>query len=1201
MRQDLHLFIGDKEVEFNGDPKILFNFKLTDLNNPTIVKNSWTKTVNINSTPANDDIFNHFWNLERTQNGVDFNAMIKTPFELYIGNTLVQNGYAKLDNVKMSNHTIQYQISLYGGLGDFFYNLSYNQGQVGDEKKTLASLQYTTDDNTTEPELSYVINKDTVKEAWDAITGMGNVIPDDKWKVINFAPVYNGIPDNFDADKVLINNRGANGGVFLRSSGNYGPIYNGSKNVSGYSLGELTEELTCDETFDYRSYLQRPVVSVNRVLKACFRPENNGGYQVKLDSHFFHWQNPYWTDGWMTLPMLRDLEVEGGETTEITGATITDTSKNRKNISFGSQTLSELDNVRLRINVGLNASEITGSVSTLYTYHYYHSNANTLNTDYVRTYTYNGGAVFMLIGRDSNGIICAKSKAYCLSSDRDSVYGHPIWDNFHVDGYPDPDEIEFIRGKWVKMSGVWRFCNMNGDRVDIEFTFPGSAPISTLEILTQTNAASKTVYKVWGNYESNDSPDISFVDMWNTMTVNDTGLKTKSQVMQDMRICHFTYNITDFYAMATDYEALFSNSYIPKDKLLGSDRYTPASFLIDYCKMFGLYFFRNPSEVADDPVSCPKGVIHIMDRDTFYTDEYIDIQDRIDRSRTMTITPTLAGSKWYAFDQEPVDSDAGSNYKKTYGYNYGRQVVNTGYNFDNNTTDLYGGSVFRSGVMVREKDKYFAMPVNNVPVYAYNGMKYSLFNPTADGLDSTELEVNKKIWNKTDINTLGLKGYDVMPRLQCHTDKNEASDGDGVLLFYRGYVQTPNDYWLTDDILEMQTVNGGNACWLMPNAGLDAGGNAIGIKTNILPHFTRDLINFGLQEGNIVNSWNFGHPQVTFSPNTYTTDGDSIYDKCWKSYIKDLYDVDGRKLNCYVNLQGIPNNEWLRKWYWFDNGIWRLNEIKEWNAADESTTQCEFIKVQDVDDYKLNKITTAGNEMIVLNSSTVPHSGGTITGQVILQSGGQWFSSDSSGVITGTDLEGHSYYSVGALRPYTGHGETTNITIVFPASTAMTPITWNICIEDDFDNWICTTVVQEGDTTPFMDFTSESEENVVSPAAHTHVLHFDYQNVNANTISASSNSTDWCQIASVDTQGKSITLTVAANTMDYMRTALITLSGTGTDGNPVSTNTHFYQNGVGMDVYPSEIDIDYFSTSGGAISIITSTDWTATINDSNGE
>ena len=158
----------------------------------------------------------------------------------------------------------------------------------------------------------------------------------------------------------------------------------------------------------------------------------------------------------------------------------------------------------------------------------------------------------------------------------------------------------------------------------------------------------------------------------------------------------------------------------------------------------------------------------------------------------MTITPTLAGSKWYLFDQDPVESDAGIAYKRTYGYNYGRQLVNTNYNFDNNTTNLLDNSVFKSGIMVREKDKYFAMPYRDAPIYAWNGMKYSLFAPGENGWDDVEIEIPTiKLSNSVDINSLGLRGYDCMTKLQCHSDDNSGTDGAGVLPGAEGFAQIP--------------------------------------------------------------------------------------------------------------------------------------------------------------------------------------------------------------------------------------------------------------------------------------------------------------------------------------------------------------------------------------------------------------------------
>ena len=70
-----------------------------------------------------------------------------------------------------------------------------------------------------------------------------------------------------------------------------------------------------------------------------------------------------------------------------------------------------------------------------------------------------------------------------------------------------------------------------------------------------------------------------------------------------------------------------------------------------------------------------------------------------------------------------------------------------------------------------------------------------------------------------------------------------------------------------------------------------------------------------------------------------------------KTYLEDLYDVNTRILTAYVHLEGKPNPEWLRRFYWFDNTIWRLNKIIDWNISSNDKTRCEFIKVEDRNNY----------------------------------------------------------------------------------------------------------------------------------------------------------------------------------------------------------------------------------------------------------
>lgn len=41
----------------------------------------------------------------------------------------------------------------------------------------------------------------------------------------------------------------------------------------------------------------------------------------------------------------------------------------------------------------------------------------------------------------------------------------------------------------------------------------------------------------------------------------------------------------------------------------------------------------------------------------------------------------------------------------------------------------------------------------------------------------------------------------------------------------------------------------------------------------------------------------------------------------------------------------------LRKFYWFDNSIWILNKIDSFDINSNNTVRCEFIKVQDMNNY----------------------------------------------------------------------------------------------------------------------------------------------------------------------------------------------------------------------------------------------------------
>lgn len=1214
MNNDIRLFINGEEIEFSQDPKILLNYKETELHNPTIVRNSFTKQIQVEGTNRNNDIFGHIWELTRVQDG-NFNPIKKADFQLFVNGELSQKGYCKLDKVTRTNNTTQYSLTLYGGLGQFFYNLTYDQDDAGNTKKTLASLKYTiVGDMGVEPDLDFTIDKDNVYEAWGMIAGFGTV-SNDRWRVINFIPALNGIPGDFDAAKVLINNYQLNSGGgsgFVNGKTvdgvTYRPVLNGALNQNGYSLGEMPHDLQEWQTRDLRCYNQRPVVSMYRIIQACCDPQNNGGYQVKLDSHFYHYNNPYYFDSWVTMPMLKDLEgTGGGEIYDIHGATIsTSTTQTYGSymfpVNFDTQTLGSINNVNMDISIRFVPDSST-QVRYLYPYHNYTSKGTTLaGSTYVKQYESNQGVIVQLFALGAAGDVVGQSKAYLLSGQKNwnAKDKDPMWEWYYgnkVNEYGVEPDYEYLEGYFKQVLGNYVWCDKNGNEQKINVKFSAPNDFATLMVKIAKPYSYRVKYLFTGS-ERMKAESYSVTSMYTSRSYSTTGRHTLAEARSQDRVTgKYAFVVDKFEGVGTDYEGLFSGTKITKERLL-TTKNTPCDYLLSYCKMFGQYFYYDSTEAADDPEMYPAGVVHIMDRDTFYTDEVVDLSKLIDWDKKLEITPAVADTKWYKFDTEHVESELETGYKQQFGQDYGAQLVNTSYNFNSDTTNLYDGNVFKSGIMALEKDKYYKKTPAGLPVFQYNGLKYNLYSRTSSTEEFQSTEIEYPVATTMYMQTINpdYEYYDAFPKLQLHGENNEAIDGDNVLVFFKGSTQVNVDYWLTDDTPEMATLNDGQPCWLLTKSEKDAAGREIAKKINIFPFFTRDLVWAG-NYGNIVHSWNFGHPQLIYSPDTYTTEGDSIYDVCWKNYIRDLYSVDTRKLSCYVKAQldGRPWPYWLRRYYWFENSIWRLNEIKDLNMGAYDTTKMEFIKVQDMNNYKLEKIEYQGTNQIVLDQTTLACTGGTITGKIILQGAGGWAAAD---IIPGHDGEGNNYYlsTDDVMRPRNGHGAAvTNFSISVPANTADTPINWEVAFEDDLDAWHRAYFTQETCNTASTLTLTPAASTGYSPASSI-TLTLNAVRITGLTITSNA---EWATITRNENE---ITVTYTKNNTTTARTAVITARGTGVEGEMTATAT-LRQNGLGqVTVSPTTLEFDWIIDGVGSVAsknvnITTNDEWTSFIND----
>lgn len=955
-------------MEFSTPPEILFNYSETELTNPTIVKNSYSKTITIEGTPQNNKIFGHIYNLERLQgyngtiNGVGFNPLVKTDFTLYYNGSVYESGYFKLDEVRRNNNNIEYDITLYGGLGDFFYNLTYREDGNPME---LSDLTYNCEKEG--EDFGFIINKETVYSAWT------NVPHEYRWDTINFAPCYNGIPENIAADKFLINQSGIT---------EFGTTPTISTNTHPkYSVGTSKNEHTEWETFDLRSYLQRPVVRVKEVLDACFDPDNNGGYTVNLDEDFFYNNNPYYWKAWMTLPLLTQMDVPATVSTPLTITSITQEGTYLYDIYNG---LGNVTNVQFKMNVVFTpGGTFTGT--TAYLDRKYRADGGvTLQDRFAKQFDSETYILIQMLGYNSSGQIAVTSDMYYLTGSAPSGFHFSATADFAKGRFymyePETtvNNIRILKGKFTKKNGQFVFTDYAGNTQNLTFSFPSDAEVSDikLKIVAQTRDYTK---RTWTGGETTRTLDPS-AKLWNKET-------TTSNTWQDVDTVRnlnsvwgsFSYSPMGATGTTESFEGFYSGRYYSKNDLLTLG-VTPSSFLLSYAKIFGLYFIKDVESKKID----------ILTRHNFYKrNEVVNINDLVDKGSDISIIPNSPQYQYYDFTLEQAESEAAKSYKKTYGNDYGTATVNTGYQYEKQHKALLDGNIFKGGINVLEKNKYYQAPTNGIPCLTRNGFDYWYWR-TNTGV--TNLSYDAQPMTGSVINPDGLVYFDNFPKPQFHTEGNAAADGSMVLLFQEFTIDTRNiGYHLTDDIQEMYTMNDGQSCWIMTRGEYDKAGNKIAIAVDYMPEYEREVYN---DYNYIQYSFDLGSPLTTYVPEKYVSDWQSIYSKAWKSYISDLYDVNTRVLKCRCLLRERPNPDWLRRFYWFDNSYWRLNNIKDWNISSFGTTEMEFIKVQDIADYDNVKFSSDPIVEWHLDQYSIGNTGGTIKGYIYVSDGS---------IVTATD------------------------------------------------------------------------------------------------------------------------------------------------------------------------------------------------------
>lgn len=948
--KNTELYIADTLVDLDSESLITMNYMLEETDNPTIVKNSFSKSISLPATEANNALFGHIYNLSREtllvanrNNGVYFNTLKRTPFAFYNEGELVESGYVQLTGIAVTNGEARYTVQAYGGLGDFLYNLMYTEDG---EKRNLASLDFGIEGHDGEhtTEMDFTIDRNVVNRAWSTLPRAGrNSIEE----VVQFIPAYNGVSSDFDAKHAVINYSGISSMGLPRTLTDNGKTY---KDINGYGGLEFTRSMDEAEVRDMRSYLQRPALSVEALFNACANPANNGGYIVNLDPAFFSVDNPLYFDAYITLPML-GVETENTDSSfELSGRDgyIGGTSNTFvRDIGVGTRSISNVvNNANIKVIVPLSIA-IDSTLSELYTDVDLYKQVEKelgggmveMSHEYDKTY-YSAIVAQVVVTDLKGGNVLAVSNEVAFSNKGAFNRGWGVYRK-----YDDVDRgVENIKGHFKQRDRLCQFVS--------EFetnTFPIS--VSFIKGNVESIVVTLRVQRVYKSNYTDISTNASL--LWKSDTFyEDTMLENYS--IDDIKTVD---NVIGCYRDGSTVEvstahlpSISSGSKVTKDILLGSTE-SPADYLLSYIKLFNLRFIKDV------------GAKTITITPNYFNGNIIDIEDRIDRAQAVNITPNVFSKKFMRLGLSQPETYFAKKYKAMNKLDYGQKRVDTGFTFNNETEEVYKDNLYTSAVPCLATSKFFNTFRNASGVEVFAPIADNPKLILAEGNATTGYNTLTKdivspqyIDAKMSVPFSAYKGYDLMPRM-CYFDEKEgvreAVDVSNNLVVFCKNVELKNSngeavsYWLTDDVPEMITLCGAN-CYLLTNEVHDTIGNDIAIQLTNLPLF----LSMRLMDTHVRESFDFAKSKESYIPGINYPEGVTLYERYWSALYNDRMNVDTRKVTCMVDLSGIAvNSELLRNIFYFDNNYWLLNSIEDYDIATNKLTKCEFIKVKSLDAY----------------------------------------------------------------------------------------------------------------------------------------------------------------------------------------------------------------------------------------------------------
>lgn len=339
----IELYIENKKIDLTEDLEINFNYETINPDKLSSIKNNFSKTVNIPGTPNNNITFGHIFRIDKyipfagpTNINSYYDPHKKINWFLNKNGSLINRGYCTLDNILIKNkNEITYQFTLYGGIGEFFYNLSYNEDG---SHKTLKDIWFNWQQkigynswgsplNANEENVETLMScsADMVASTWHNLNPYYTYEgPTHFDKDVVFVPCYCGQYEDFDSKHMIVStfNQNYYGSTYMNTEtrnklkSTFPDTYTegeGEDEKTYYTIGAnlshsdtyryglvtFSRDIDPFEAGDLRVNELPVALRLSKLMTALSNPVNNGGYTVNWDDDILN--SPYWLYSWILL------------------------------------------------------------------------------------------------------------------------------------------------------------------------------------------------------------------------------------------------------------------------------------------------------------------------------------------------------------------------------------------------------------------------------------------------------------------------------------------------------------------------------------------------------------------------------------------------------------------------------------------------------------------------------------------------------------------------------------------------------------------------------------------------------------------------------------------------------------------------------------------------------------------------------------